>query len=48
LLGPNDDPSELLSLYQKALKDYKYYKVCKKYSRFILSLYETGRGGVDE
>ena len=48
LLGPDDDPSELLELYQKALKDYRYYKVCKKYCKFILALYETGRGATDE
>jgi len=41
ILSPNDDPKELLKLYEKALKDYRYYKVCKKYCRYILTLYNA-------
>jgi hypothetical protein len=31
-----DDPQKMIDLYERALSDYKYYKVCKKYCKFIL------------
>ena len=32
---------------ETALKDYKYYRVCKKYCKLLIQLYETNTEGVD-
>ena len=48
LMGPKEDPRRMLQLYEKAMKDYRYYKVCKKYCRYILSLYNTDPPRVTE
>lgn len=33
----------MLELYKKALKDYMYFDVCKKYCDFVLRLYQIGK-----
>ncbi len=43
LLSPEEDCGVVVELYEKALKDYKYYKVCKKYTKFVLNLYFQGK-----
>ena len=40
------DPEQVsfvLSLYDSAVKDYRYYKVCRHYCKFVLKLYSSGK-----
>ena len=40
------DPEQVsfvLSLYDSAVKDYRYYKVCRQYCKFVLKLYSSGK-----
>lgn len=39
-LTPQDDPSILINLCETAIKDYRYYKVCKKYCKLLGQLYD--------
>jgi len=40
-MSPEDSPVNLLPLYEQALKDYKYYKVCRKYCKHLSFIYDT-------
>ena len=33
----------VLSLYDLAVKDYRYYKVCRHYCKFMIKLYSSGK-----
>lgn len=35
--------SYVLSLYDRAIKDYRYYKVCRHYCKFVLKLFTSGK-----
>ena len=48
LLGPGEDVTPLLGLYETALRDYKYYKVSRRYCKLILNLYYNKMGNIDE
>ena len=43
----NEDTPEqvksVLDLYEKAIADYKYYKVCRNYCKLVLHLYYGGK-----
>jgi hypothetical protein len=40
-LTPEDSPAQLLPLFERALHDYKYYKICRKYCKHLSFIYET-------
>ena len=39
----NGDVEDLLSLYERAVGDYRYYKVCRWYCKLALRLFEEGK-----
>jgi len=43
LLEADDDPEALLSLYDRAIGDYRYFKVCRRFCKLVLRLYEQDR-----
>jgi hypothetical protein len=43
LLEADEDPEALLALYDRAIGDYRYFKVCRRFCKLVLRLYQEGR-----